>query len=428
MTEKKYIWDQIINSLKSSISPSEINTWFSKTKFSKYDSNNAVIDVPNKFIANWLRDNYLKKINSEFKKITNETPKLSFRYKNKTIKNKYNKSLINNNLNSLMVFNNFILGDCNKFAYSSAVEIARKPGENYNPFYIFSKNGIGKTHLLNAIGNNIKESSKNLNIGYVHSKSYVSDYGYSSKKKEYDKFKNKYNNLDILLFDDIQYLRNSSRVQEEFISLFNNFYSEKKQIVITADRPPNNIKKLAPHLISRLGWGLLAEIDKTDHKTKLKIINNKVKSKNNKIPQDIINFLVKSNNDIKIILKNIIRIETYISLNKGDLNLSIVKSLIKDRYDVDIGIKEIQSLIAGYFNISVSDILSDKKKVIYSYPRHVAMYMSRKLTTLSFKEIGYLFGDRDHSTIIYAINKIEKKIKEDIGIKTDINNIINILT
>ena len=192
--------------------------------------------------------------------------------------------------------------------------------------------------------------------------------------------------------------------------------------------PPNNLKKFNTSLISRLGWGLLTEIKEIDNKTKLKIIKSYNKNKNNKIPDDIINFLVKSNNDIKIILKNIIRIETYLSLNKGKINLSIVKTLIKDRYDTNIGIKEIQSVIAGYFNISVPDLISDKKKSIYSYPRHVAMYMSRKLTDFSFKEIGYHFGDRDHSSIIYAINKIGKKIKNNTGIKTDINNITNLLT
>ena len=430
MTEKKYIWDQILNSLKTTLSPSEINTWFSHTKCSKFDKNNIIIDVPNKFVAAWIKDNYQKKINSELKKITGETPRLAFRFdkKNKKPVVSYNRYLLNNNLNKLMTFSNFTVGDCNRFAYSSALEIAQTPGENYNPFYIFSKNGIGKTHLLNAVGNRIKRVNKNLNIGYIHSKNYISEFGFSSKKKKYEKFKKKYNSLDVLLFDDIQFLGNSNRIQEEFITLFDNLYSEKRQIIITADRSPGNLKKFLPNLISRLGWGLLTEIDEVDYKTKLNIVNNKIKNKSNKIPEDIINFLIKSNNDIKIILKNIIRIETYMSLNKGKINLSIVRSLIKDRYDTDIGIKEIQSVIAGYFNISVQDLISDKKKTVYSYPRHVAMYISRKLTDLSFKEIGYLFGDRDHSTIIYAINKIKKSIKENSGIKTDVNNITNLLT
>lgn len=433
MTQNNYIWDQVVNGLKTSVSHSEINTWFSKTSCSKFDSNNAVIDVPNKFIATWLKDNYLQKINIEISRITNETPHLSFRYKNKkkkikTIKNKYSKYFTNNNLNKAMTFNNFVLGECNKFAYSSSVEITKNPGENYNPFYIFSKNGIGKTHLLNAIGNTIKEKDKNLNVGFINTKNFVSDLGYSIKKKEYDKFKNIYKNLDILLLDDIQYLGNSHRSQEEFVSVFDKLYGEKKQIVVTADRSPNNLKKINNNLISRLGWGLLTEIREINYKTKSKIINNNIKNHKNKLPDDIINFLIKSNNDIKIILKNIIRIETYLSLNKGKINLSIVKTLIKDRYDADIGIKEIQSVIAGYFNISVPDLISDKKNTLYSYPRQVAMYMSRKLTDLSFKEIGYCFGDRDHSTIIYAVNKIKKIIKDNTGIKTDISNITNLLT
>ncbi|MGD9157431.1 MAG: chromosomal replication initiator protein DnaA [Desulfobacteraceae bacterium] len=430
MSLKKNFWNNILKNLESSISQSEIDTWFSKTECNRFDDNIAIIDVPNKFIANWLRDNYLEILSSSFEKITNKRPELIFNYQNnnvnKKVNNKKNKN-IKNNLNKLMNFDNFITSECNKFAYSSAVEVAENPGDFYNPFYIFSKDGIGKTHLLNSIGNKIDNYKKNINIGYINSKDFIFEFGQLSKNKSFSGFKDKYIKLDIFLFDDIQYIGNSKRLQEEFISLFDFYQGKKKQMVITGDRPPDNFNKFNSHLISRLGSGLLTEISEIDLKTKTKIIKNNIKNKKLQIPDDITNFLIKSNNNIKTILKNIIRIETYLSLNKGKLNLSLVKSIIKDRYNINIGLEDIQSIIAGYFNISISDILSKKKKSIYSYPRHLAMYMARNFTDLSFKEIGYFFGDRDHSTVIYSINRIKKSIKKNKEVSRDINNIKNLL-
>jgi chromosomal replication initiator protein len=425
----KKIWNEIVKNLGSVIPKSEIDTWFINTECIKMDENSAVIEVPNKFIAVWLHDNYYDVIKTSIKKITKKNLELQFDYNknnNCDISNNNQNKLLFNNLNKLMKFNNFITGDCNLFAYSSSVAIAENPGGYYNPFYIFSKHGIGKTHLLNSIGNKLNKNQ--LNISYINSKNFILDYSNLSKNKIFDCFKERYINLDVLLFDDIQYLSNSSRLQDEFISILDYFCLKKRQIVITGDRAPAEYNKFNAQLKSRIGSGLLAEIKETDVKTKSKIIKTIIKNKNLPIEDDILLFLVKSNDDIKKIIKNIIRIETYYSLNKGNLNLSLVKSIIKDRYDINVGIEEIQSVIAGYFNISTNDILSEKKRSIYTYPRHLAMYMARNLTDLSYKEIGYFFGDRDHSSVVYATKKIEQSIKKNKEVEKDINNIKNLLT
>ncbi len=427
----KKIWNNILNDLELIFPKSEIETWFLNTECIKFDDNNAVIEVPNKFVAVWLRDNYLNEIIKSFKKITGKTPELTFNYKkNNTLKinEKHIPYNIVNKFNKLMKFENFITGECNQFAYSSSVEIAENPGDYYNPFYIFSKNGIGKTHLLNSIGNRLTLNNKKLNISYINSKDFILDYNYLIKNKNYNSFKEKYINFDVFLFDDIQYISNSDKLQDELISILDYNNLKKKQIVITGDRPPANFNKFNTNLKSRLGSGLLAELKEIDVKTKIKILKSIIKNKKILIQDDIFNFLIKSNDNIKNIIKNIIRIETYLSLNKGKVSLSLVKSIIKDKYDVNISLEDIKSVIAGYFNISSSDILSDKKRSVYSYPRHLAMYIARNLTDLSFKEIGYSFGDRDHSTVIYAIKKIEKSIKEGNEVSRDINNIKNLLT
>lgn len=431
MSTETGTWHSITDDLKSRIPPSDIELWFSRADLESLDNDIAVIRVPNKFVANWLRENYLYDIKNSFKTVIKKIPEIHFQYKQKDLFQLKNNKIktsneFKNNLNKLMSFDNFIVGDYNRFAFSSAFEVSNNKGSCYNPFYIYSKSGHGKTHLLNAIGNYIINDNKYLKIKYIYSKKFISDFNNSLISKNINEFRNNYLNIDVLLFDDIDYLTNK-RTQEEFLSIFNKLYDEKKQIVITGENPPNKLSNINDQLISRLGWGLLSEIKEIDQKNKHNIIKNKLKEKNINIPKDIIFYLVKSTNNIKILLKNLIKIETYISLNNGDINISLVKSIIKDRNYLDINIKDIQLLTSGYFNISISDLTSNKKTSKYSYPRHIAMYLCRKYTDMSFQDIGYHFGNRDHSSVIYAIRKIKKE-KNKKEILNDLSSIENLLT
>ena len=429
MTAESDTWHLITESLKSRIPPSDIKTWFSQTHLVSFDNNQAVVAVPNKFIANWLRDHYLDDMKKSIKTVLKKTHEIHFQYNQKDAAQLHQKDKKNGNeskstLNKLMNFDNFIVGDFNRFAYSSAIEISTNNVTCYNPLYIYSKPGHGKTHLLNAIGNHIVNKNEGLKVEYIYSKQFISDFNYSLLSKNIDKFREKYFNLDVLLFDDIGNLINK-KTQEEFLQIFNKLYDEKKQIVVTGENPPNRLCNINTQLSSRLGWGLLIEIQEIDQKNKHNIIKNKLKEKNLNIPNDIVFYLTKSTNNIKILLKNLIRIETYFSLNSGDINISLVKSIIKDENYLDINIKDIQVLISGYFNISLSDLISNKKTSKYSYPRHLAMYLCRKYTNMSFQDIGYQFGNRDHSSIIYAIKKIEKSKNKNLI--SDLYNIENLL-
>lgn len=431
MTVKNNIWEQAVKLLGSKLSKDEIRTWFSHTSLIKFDDNTAIIEVPNKFVSNWVKENYINDIKNAIFKITKEKPDIVFYSASENtatndIEQIYENKNYFNNLDKSMTFDNYITADFNKFAYSSALDISKRPGNHYNPYYIFSKYSTGKTHILNAIGNNIIKNNKYLNVLYVYSKNFISDFNFSLRKNNFDNFNIKYSNIDVLLFDDIQHLSHLNKLQEEFISLFDSIYCANKQIVISGDRPPVNYKNMNPRLISRLGSGLLTELKEPDMKAKADILKNYTTDNNITIPNDIINFLVKTNNNIKTLFKNIVRIEAFMSMNKGKINISLIKSLI-DRYDVDISIKDIQSVTSGYFNISVADIISNKKKYKYSYPRHLAMYLSRKHTDTPLKEIGYQFGERDHSTVLYAFNKIEKMSDTKKDVKEDINNIKSLL-
>jgi chromosomal replication initiator protein len=264
-------------------------------------------------------------------------------------------------------------------------------------------------------------------VRYLSSNTFTSDFTYSIKNKNLQAFRERYCGLDLLLLDDVQLLGNRKRTQEEFLFIFNALYGAKKQMVISGDRPPNQLMKMNARLKSRLGWGLISEIEVPDQDTKIQIIREKAKQDGVSIPDDVIFFLAKSNRDIKGLIKNIVRIETYASLNRGDINISRVKSLIKDDRRKEAGMDDVKSITAGYFNISLSQLISDKKQRIYSYPRQIAMYLCRKYTHTSFKQIGDAFGNKDHSTVIYAVNRIEKYRHRKKEIREDLNKLEDLL-
>jgi len=436
MYHKKDIWNQITGSLESKLSKLEYRTWFPQTTLKKLSNDIAIVEVPNKFVANWLSDRYLIEIKKEFKKILKESPEIHFIYDHQLTKPELSKSQKNHqsdlyqnqNLNPAMTFNRFIIDENNRFAYSSALEVAKRPADHYNPLYIFSTSSMGKTHLLHAIGNYILRKDPFLRLLYISSEHLILDFNLSQKNKRYHEFREKYHNTDILLLDDIQLLASKKRIQKEFLFIFNSLYGASKQIVVTGDRPPNRLNSMDSQLKSRLESGLLTEIQAVDQKTKIDIIKKKVKEENLSIPDDIILFLAKYSYNMKALIKNIIRVQTYFSLNDGDINISTVQSLIKDKDKREIGVEDIKSITVGYFNISLSEIISHKKQRVLSYPRQLAMYLCRKHTDLSYKEIGYSFGRKDHSTVIYSVRRVEKLRNKRKDIQDDLNRIENLLS
>ena len=435
MSKKKDTWSLVTKDLKSKLSPSEFHTWFSQTSLKKLSPDLAIIEVPNKFFSHWLRDKYIGDIKKTFKNILNQTPEIRFTYNHpldtppppESPTTRKPDTYLGNSLHPSMTFDRFITGEYNRFAWSSALEVANRPAHIYNPLYIFSELSLGKTHLLNAIGNHVVSKGQISSVKYVSSDSFTSDFTYSLRNKKHYEFRDKYRNLDFLLFDDVQLLANRKKTQEEFLSIFDFIYGANKQIVISGDRPPNKLKNINSQLKSRLGCGLLTEIQLPDQERKISIIKEKMREENIDIPDDVIFFLAKSSSDIKTLIKNIVRLETYASLNNREINISALKSFIKTYSVIDIGVEDIKSLTAGYFNISSSDLTSTKRKRAYSYPRQIAMYLCRKYTDLSFKDIGDSFGHKDHSTVIYAIRRIEKYKSQRKDIRDDLKNIENLI-
>jgi chromosomal replication initiator protein len=434
MSKKKDIWNQITRNLESKIPDPDFKTWFSRTTLQKLEPGQAVIGVPNKYVSNWLQEKYLPEITKSFKRILKQEPDIYFSHQKPPGKKRSQSAppiekrdpAFKHYLDPSMTFHRFIMGKGNRFARTSSIEVAKRSNNDYNPLYIYCHMGLGKTHLLHAIGNYIISNDPSPRIRYLTSDTFTADFSNSSKNKKLHEFRERYCGLDVLLFDDVHLLDNRKRSQEEFLSIFNALHAEKKRVVVAGQRPPTNLKNLDSRLKSRLGSGLITEIQVPDQKTKINIIKNTTKEQGIHIPEDVVFFLANTNNDIKALMKNIIKIGTYASLNQRTINISTVKSFMKGKNKIEIDLDDIKSIMAEYFNISVMDLVSDKKRRSYSYPRQLAMYLARKYTRLSFKEIGVSFGNKDHSTVIYAVQRIEK-CKDQKNVQDDLTKIENLL-
>jgi chromosomal replication initiator protein len=414
------------------MSKGEFKTWFSRTSLKRFDPEVVVLGVPNKFVATWLNDNYLIDIKKSFKKIAKISPSIHFSFDHGAIEKEpreveKSEAYLKRRLNPSMTFENFVTGECNRFAWSTAQEVAEKRTEEYNLLYIYCMNGLGKTHLLHAIGNHRLKKNPRCRLRYLSSDAFSSDFTYSIKNDRLDDFRSELSNLDLLLFDDIHHLANREKTQEEFLSIFNALYSQKKQLVITGDSAPNKLRNINPELKSRLGWGLLSDIDDPDQTLKISVIQKKAVEDNLSLAEDVVFFLSNSSTDIKNLMKNMVRVQTFASLSSEPVTISTVRTLMRDRNRSEISLEDIMNTTAGYFNISMSDLLSNKKNRVYSYPRQLAMYLARKLTNLSFKEIGNSFNHKDHSTVIHALRKVEKQKDENKDVQKDLSKIESLL-
>ncbi|MBW2218947.1 MAG: chromosomal replication initiator protein DnaA [Deltaproteobacteria bacterium] len=433
---KKNIWNQVTEHLESSISKSEIKTWFSSTSLIELDKNLSLIEVPNKFIATWLSDNYMDQIQKSFYETVHYLPEIRFTHDgskpDQGIENykTENKSSVRNNnqLNQALIFTNFVTAKCNLLAFSSASAVANKPAQNYNPFYMFSNLSSGKTHLMNAIGNQVVNNNPSLKVIYVSIDQLSLEFSLASKNRNLSKFRTNYKNGDFLLLDDIHQIGGRKKLQKELISIFNHYYESKKQIVAAGKSSPGQIKNLQPELRSRLEWGLLVELQVPDNKTRMEIVKKTAKKEKLYIPDDVAFFLSNATDDLNALNKYLVGLGVYTSLNKKEINISTVKSIIKNKQSYTINVKDIQKLTADHFNISLTDLLSTKKTYKFSYPRHVAMYLSRELTGLSFKQIAKEFGNKDHSTIIYAVKRIEKDKEQKKSVAKDLNKLQTLLS
>ena len=444
------LWSNFLSQIKEEMTSLSYTTWFADTELYKLDNGKAYIIVPMPIHKKHLIDNFstlmVEKINSITgsnyelvlllkEEIEKEVPKVN-EYNDSVSVDDSNKTMMKpqSNLKSKYTFENFIVGNSNKFAHAAALSVAENPGNMYNPLFIYGNSGLGKTHLMHAIGNFIIENS-NKSVLYVTSDNFIQDFISMSKKDEtgsnfnyVDFFKNKYRNIDVLIIDDIQFLGGATQTQQEFFHTFNNLYNDSKQIIVSSDRSPGDLKQLEERLRTRFSWGLTVNIYPPDFELRKEILKKKIFAGNfeKEIPADVIEYIASNiGTDVRQLEGSITRLIAYSAMMGGsEITLDLAIDALKDFISKGMGEKNdvhrIQKIVSEYFQISVEDIRSKKRSSNISFPRQIAMYLCRAMTSESFPKIGIEFGGKDHSTVMHSVEKIENEIK----VNKDLANII----
>ena len=443
----KNIWSEVLEILQSQISEQNFSTWIKPINPLKITGNKLIIEVPNKFIKNWLKDNYKKTIEETLYKVGTDNYTIDIKVNENLKRKKTNKAIkidtekssikikkenLPTNINPKYTFDSFVSGTSNQFAHAAAMAVSNNPATTYNPLFIYGGVGLGKTHLINAIGNEINKTNNNIKICYYSSEKFTNELINSLRHAKMEEFRNKFRSIDILLIDDIQFIAGKKSTQEEFFHTFNALYESHKQIVVTSDKFPKEMPDLEERLRSRFEWGLIADIQAPDTETKQAILNMKADQNNIKLPDDVIYLLANPiSNNVRELEGYLIRIGAYSSLTSTPINVEMAKKVLKDiliENSKEITVEKIQKKVAEYFQIKVIELKSSKRLKNIVFPRQVAMYICRNMTNLSYPEIGSKFGGKDHSTIIHAIKKIERMMKEDIQIKIKVEKLIEKLS
>ncbi len=446
------LWKNFLLKMKEQLSSLSYETWFEPTKLHSLHDGVATIIVPTNLHKKHLGENYKDDMEIIFDELTDTHFTFEFKLESEmsdikkiididslTTNSGVPKQSVNDaNLNPNYTFDTFIVGDSNRFAFTAARAVAEKPGKAYNPLFLYSKSGLGKTHLMQSIGNYILENS-NKKVLYVSSDKFVNDYinavrtiGKNSIEK-IDSFKNKYRNIDVLIIDDIQFLGSATKGQEEFFHTFNELYNSNKQIIIASDRSVDDLKMLENRLLTRFNWGLTANITPPDFDLRMSIIRKKIAHQESAedVPQDVIEYIANNfDSDIRQLEGAITRVFAYsLMMNRGVVTLPIAVESLKDQlsdksvYKNDV--HRIQRVVCDYFKIDIDDLKGKKRNKNINYPRQIAIYLCRVMTDESFPKLGTYFGGRDHSTIINAYQKIENDLKTNDQLEIVINELKN---
>ncbi len=431
------VWDKTLNLIKTELSEVSYNTWLKCLDPIVIKGNTIFLGVPNEFNKGIIETRYLSLIKNGIKQITNR----DFNFELIVPGNEKFSNLTSNdevkdtnhfeapNLNPKYVFDTFVIGNSNRFAHAACLAVAETPAKAYNPLFIYGGVGLGKTHLMHAIGHYILNQNPNTKVVYVTSEKFTNELINSIKDDKNVEFRNKYRTVDVLLIDDIQFIAGKERTQEEFFHTFNTLYEANKQLIISSDRPPKEIPTLEDRLRSRFEWGLITDIQAPDFETRIAILRKKAEMENMNINNEVLHFIAKKiKSNIRELEGALIRIAAYSSLTNKEITVDLANEALKDIISSSkpkqITVPYIKDVVAQHYNIKVEDLDSKRRTRSITYPRQIAMYLSRELTDLSLPKIGEEFGGRDHTTVIHAYDKISQDIKSNNDFKIRIEKII----
>ena len=438
------LWQSVLAQMQLHISKANFATWFQNTEISSKEDEKIVISVPNAFSKEWLCNKYYKIMLKTMHDIDNTIKELEFKIspqsqrpqpakeisvaeKIDTEQLKFDEFKINKdtNLNPRYLFENFVVGSFNELAYAAALAVSDNPGHSYNPFFIYGGVGLGKTHLIQSIGNKIADGTKKKKVKYIPADKFVSSIVSAIRSNTMETFKASLAPIDVLIVDDIQFFAGKTKSQEEFFHIFNSLYEKNKQIILSSDRPPNAIPELEERLRSRFEGGMIADVNLPDYETRLVILNTKLQEKNLKLPEDILEYIASN------VKKNVRELEgalnsllMYYKINNNIPNLETAKKLLKgfvfSPFDV-ANYKKIIETVAKFYNMEEKSLFNPTRRKEIVRPRQVAMFLLRKELKYSFPAIARKFGGKDHTTVIYAYKKILQESEENSKLTEEIN-------
>lgn len=435
------MWQQVLSVIQTKLSKPSFDTWFKSTKATVFTDSLLVISAPNNFAKEWIESRYAKLISTTVLEVTGRAVELRFTTEDespqviqpspppqpqpKPAPMPFEDS---SSLNSKYVFDTFVIGAGNRFAHAASLAVAEAPAKAYNPLFIYGGVGLGKTHLMHAIGNYVLEHNPKARVLYISSEKFTNEFINAIRDNRSESFRNKYRNIDILLIDDIQFLAGKESTQEEFFHTFNALHDEQKQIVISSDRPPKEIPTLEDRLRSRFEWGLITDIQPPDLETRIAILKKKAKAENLDIPNEAMVYIANQiDTNIRELEGALIRVVAYSSLINQDITVHLAAEALKDIIPSNrpkvITIQDIMQTVGEFYGMRPEDFKARKRTKAVAFPRQIAMYLSRELTDFSLPKIGEAFGGRDHTTVIHAHEKIASMLKSD----PELNKIIRTL-
>jgi len=439
------LWDKVLSEAKQKISKPSFETWLKSTKLLAYKGDTVTIAAPNSFGREWLENHYVHLIAAILAELTGKDLHIRFvvqqdpNIENFDIpspgipeKNDEQPETSSGMLNLKNTFDTFVIGAGNRFAHAASLAVAEAPAKAYNPLFIYGGVGLGKTHLMHAIGHYVLEHNPKAKVVYLSSEKFTNEFINSIRDNRAEEFRNKYRNVDVLLIDDIQFLAGKESTQEEFFHTFNTLHEESKQIIISSDRPPKEIPTLEDRLRSRFEWGLITDIAPPDLETRIAILRKKAKADNLDIPNEVMLYIANQiDSNIRELEGALIRVVAYSSLVNEDITAELaaqaLKNIIPNATPRTLTILDIQKAVGEHYHIKLEDFTAKKRTKSIAFPRQVAMYLSREMTDCSLPKIGDEFGGRDHTTVIHAHEKIASLLKDDQGLQQDIKQIKSML-
>ena len=444
--DKEELMEKIKNELRKELTQISFNTWINPLEIRNIDSNHIVFTTVSEYQKDFVETKYKPLLLNTLRFITNKDWTYSVIDLEKEAKegkleimadhdaniDSTEVELNKTSLNPKYTFETFVVGDNNKFAHAAALAVGNnKPAEAYNPLFLYGGVGLGKTHLMHAIGNRMIENNRNCNVLYVTSEKFTNQLINAIKDNKNEIFRNKYRNIDVLLIDDIQFIAGKERIQEEFFHTFNSLYEERKQIIISSDKPPRDIPFLEDRLKSRFEWGLLADISCPDYETRFAILRKKAQDENVIIDDYILsNIANKIDSNIRELEGVFNKVVARASLTHSPITIELAEKIINEfKYESEkvISCDFIKETVAKYFSIDKEDLSGNKRSNDIAFPRQIAMYLCREIANMSYPQIGTDFGGRDHSTVMHGCKKIEKEIKEKNNTKLIVDSVKNII-